>query len=117
MTGFLRQIRMREEPERPEAIVEGDDHRTFGGEVLAVIPGQAARPSSETAAIDPHHDRPLVVRRAGAGPDVGVQTVLAACRLARRRRGRRLHGSGATSTATATAANGRAGRARRAKGV
>jgi len=58
MSRFLRQIWMREEAERPESIVEGDDHGTFGGEVLAVIPRKAARPSGETAAIDPHHDRP-----------------------------------------------------------
>src|SRR5438876_271643 len=82
MSGFLREIGMREEAERPETIVDSDDDRTFGGEVLAVIPREAARAAGETAAVDPQHHRPLVVRRVRAGPDVQIEAVFAACRLA-----------------------------------
>src|SRR3954466_11333460 len=117
MARFLREIRMREETERSEAVVDGDDDRSLRGKVLAVIPGNAAGSAGEAAAVDPHHDGPLVVRRTGAGPDVEIETILAACRLARGRSSGRGRRAGCGATRTATAAAGRAGRARRAKGV
>src|SRR4029453_11059220 len=74
---------MREEPERTEPVVEGDDHGTFGREVLAVIPGETARAAGEASAVDPHHHRTLVVRASRARPDVGVEAILTARRFAR----------------------------------
>src|SRR5512138_1473343 len=121
MAGLLREIRMREEAERAQAVVEGDDDRTFGREVLAVIPGHAARATGEAAAVDPHHHRSLVDRGPGARPDVEVEAVFATCRLAGRggRRRRLSTGSRAarTTIAAATSAERRTGRAWRAERV
>ena len=95
---------MREEAERAEAVVEGDDDRTLGGEVLAVIPGHAAGAAGEAAAVDPDHDRPLVAGALRAGPDIAYrQSSLragsrgGAARLAPARV--RRHGAAASGTA------------------
>src|SRR6185436_18939456 len=84
VAGFLREIRVREEPERAEAVVDRDDDRTLGGEVLAVVPGEAAGAAGEAAAVDPQHHGPLVVR-IRAGPDIQIEAVFAASRLTRGR--------------------------------
>src|SRR5262245_15453074 len=73
---------MREEAKRAESIVEGDDHRTLGREVLTVIPGEATGTAGEAAAVNPHHHRPLVAGGVRARPHVEVETVLAARWLA-----------------------------------
>src|SRR5688500_9955050 len=102
---------MREEAERSETVVERHDHRALRREVLAVIPGQTARAAGEAAAVDPHHHGTAIVRAVRAGPDVEIEAVLGARRLAWRRGGSLRRGGGGTrccswrgSTATATTA-------------
>src|SRR5262245_53904942 len=89
MARFLRQIGMREESERAEPVIEGDDDGTFGGEVLAVIPGETARAAGEASTIDPHHHRTFVVGAGRTRPNVGVKAIFAARRFARGRSGGR----------------------------
>src|SRR6187402_139942 len=74
---------MREEAQRPEAVIHRDDDRSLGRQVLTVIPGETARSASEAATVDPHHHGTTIVRVARARPDVEIQTVFGARRLTR----------------------------------
>src|SRR5215204_3252827 len=84
MARFLRQLGVREEPERAEPVVEGDDDRALRGEILAVVPLQAAGAAGEPAAVDPQHHRTPIALTIGAGPDVEREAVLAGRWLPRR---------------------------------
>src|SRR2546423_13948624 len=74
---------MREETKRAEPIVESHDHGTLGRQVLTIVPGEAAGTAGETAAVDPDHHGTAVIGVVGACPDVGVEAVFTAGRLAR----------------------------------
>ena len=93
--GFLRQLRMRVEPERPEAVVVGDEDDALLRERFAVVAWQRSGAAGERAAVAPDHHGQL--RRGGRrrGPDVDVEAV-----FARRRRRRRAF---AAAAAAATA--------------
>src|SRR5690242_4786894 len=73
---------MREEAQRSEPVIEGHNHRALRGEVLAVVPREAARAAGKAASIDPHHHRTTIACALRTRPDVQVQAVLTACRLA-----------------------------------
>src|SRR5262245_34390760 len=113
MARFLRQIGMREESERAEPVIEGDDDGTFGREVLAVIPGETAGAAGEASAIDPHHHRTLVVGAGRTRPNVGVKAIFAARRFARGRSGGRRLAGGRSATSAARIGTRRARRAER----
>src|SRR5262245_32157540 len=94
---------MCEEAKRAEAIVEGDDHRALGRQVLAVVPRKAAGAAGEAAAVDPDHHGTTVIDVVGARPNVCIETVFAAGRLTRRsslwRRSRCRSGRASAATA------------------
>ncbi len=54
-----------------------DDHVVFAGELVAVIEGGVAGPGSESAAVQPHHDRPRRSAPRAGRPDVEPQAVFA----------------------------------------
>ena len=81
--GLLRQLRMRVEPERPEAVVVGDEDDALLRERFAVIAWQRAGPAGERAAIAPDHHGQLRRGGRGGGPDVDVEAIFA-CRRRRR---------------------------------
>ena len=72
---------MGEKPQRPQPIVDADQHHALLGQGAAVIHGQVAVADAQGAAVNPDHHRPGV-SRFGPGPDVQVQAVLAALQLA-----------------------------------
>ena len=76
----LRQLRMREEAEDAEAVVERDDDDALAGEGLAVVPRLGAGAGLEAAAVDPHHHRqPFVAAVAGVQTFRYRQSSLAGC--------------------------------------
>ncbi len=70
-----RAVVQEEEALAPEPVVEGHADHAVAGEAVAVVPGDAARPVPEGAAVDPHHDRQSRRTRV-RGPHVEVQAVL-----------------------------------------
>src|SRR5262249_24123254 len=82
--------------------IEGHDHRSFGGQIFAVIPGHSAGATSEPAAVNPDHDRATVIGIIGTRPDICIETVFAARRLTCRSRLRRWRGLSAATTAAAS---------------
>ena len=79
---FRAQLRMREEAERPHAVVDADEHDTLAREVLAVVDRAGGGAEGEAAAVDPDEHRNAVARRPGRRPDVEVEAVLAHVPLA-----------------------------------
>src|SRR5205823_6046275 len=80
--GLFRQLRMREETKHAEAIVEGHNYGPLSRQVLTVVPGKAAGTAGETTAIDPDHHGTAVIGVIGAAPDISVEAVFTAGRLA-----------------------------------
>jgi hypothetical protein len=74
--GFLREQRMREESQRAEAVVDGDQHDAPAGKLFAVAVRHRTGAGGAAAAVDPDHDGESVIRACGRGPDVEVKAVL-----------------------------------------
>lgn len=68
------QLRMREVSECIVAAVEGDEDNVLEGHATTIPPGVVA---ALVRALVPHHDWESGIRRAGVGPEVQTQTVLA----------------------------------------
>jgi hypothetical protein len=84
--GLARELRVREEAESAEAIVQRDDDGAFLRQTLAVVTGLRARAAREAAAIDPDHDGSAIVRRIGRRPNVQIKAIFSGrrwCRAAR----------------------------------
>ena len=100
---FRRELGVREEAERAEAVVQRDDDGAFAREAVARVARLGARAAGEAAAVQPDHDGPAVVRRVGRRPDVQIEAV-----LARRRRGRAFGPPGRALRAARRVLGGRA---------
>ena len=74
---LLRQLGMREEPERAEPVIERDDDRALTGKRFAVAVRARARAFGVRATEDPEHDRTPLGWRLCGRPDVQIQAVLA----------------------------------------
>src|SRR5207244_4114186 len=70
------------EAEHTQPVIKGDDHRAFFGQRLAIVHRLRAGAGVVTAAINPHHDGPLLAARFSAGPDIEVQAILIGLRTA-----------------------------------
>ncbi len=76
MAGLLGQLRMRQEAEGADAVVEGDDDHALLGQGVAVADRHVAAAFVVGAAIDPEHHRKLLAGLGRRGPDVQVEAVL-----------------------------------------
>ena len=72
-----RQRRVRHETERPQTVVEGDQHDAMTRQVATHEHRVAASALLKGAAVKPDHDRPARVGRRRRAPDVEVQAVFA----------------------------------------
>jgi hypothetical protein len=77
---LLRQLRVREEAERAEAVVEVDEDDSLLGEVLTVVVRAVAAAFAVGTAEDPDHHRTPLVGAIGGSPQVEVETVFAGLR-------------------------------------
>src|SRR6476619_8566615 len=68
---------MREETERPQAVVVRHHHHALLGQSLAVIPVVRTGTAGEPSAICPYHHRQLLSGRLRGRPYVDVKAVLA----------------------------------------
>ncbi len=75
---FLGKVRMGEESEYAETIVDGDEHDVFVSPFLSVKLGFGAPAFAVAAAMNPESDGELLVSlTGGGGPDIQVEAVLA----------------------------------------
>ena len=71
------QRRVRQKPERPQAIVDRHHDGSALRQRRAVVDRTRAVAPGERATVNPDHHRPALVDRLGRGPHVQVETVLA----------------------------------------
>ena len=73
---LVAQRREGEETEAPQTVVERDEDDALLGELDPRRPGRGAAAEHEGAAVDPHHDRQLRVRRGpGGSPHIDEQAI------------------------------------------
>ena len=74
---LARELRMRKEPEHPEAVGDGDHDSAFGSQAMTVVVRLVGPTAAVAATVEEHHDGQ---RAAGARlrrPDIEIQAVLA----------------------------------------
>ena len=68
---------MGEEPERAEAVGDGDDHGALRGQPMAVVVRLEGPTASVAAAVEKHQDRQPLAATFTRRPDIEVQAILA----------------------------------------
>ncbi len=112
MARFLRQLRMGQEAQGPQAIVEGHHHDAVPRQGGGVEQVPRRRTAGESAAVEPEHHRQRPLRLRGP-PDIQIEAVLGERSAPRRRRAELLHAAGTPGVGPAYALPGlhRLGRA------
>jgi len=76
------ELRAREECERVEPVVDGDDDDSLCGQIGSVVARFGSGADDEAATVNPHHDRGGYFGVQSRRPDVEVETILGnPCRI------------------------------------
>ena len=82
MWWLRRQCGMRQEPERPETIVDTDEHYTLLRKWCAVKNLRTSPTTCMTTAMKPHHHWPRFSLRLSSCPHIQVETILVSVKIA-----------------------------------